>query len=138
MIINNIIKEQLLREAQFSANRSSGPGGQNVNKVNTAVELRFSVVESRTLEPAQKERILMKLRNRINSGGELLITAETERSQGKNREQVIRRFFELLEQALYIPKRRKKTCPTASSRLKRLKAKKIQGEKKLLRRPPEP
>ena len=110
MILTDIIKEQLLREAQFSANRSSGPGGQNVNKVNTAVELRFSVVESRTLEPAQKERILMKLKNRINSSGELLITAETERSQGKNREQVIRRFFELLEQALYIPKRRKKTC----------------------------
>jgi len=137
MKLPETIKEQLLAETRFSASRSGGPGGQNVNKVNSAVELRFSVVDSRVFNSEQKERILHRLKNRINIAGELVIFARAERTQGRNREDVIRRFFQLLERALTISKKRKRTYPTAASRINRLKSKKVQGEKKVLRRPPQ-
>ncbi len=136
MRFNESIKEKLLTETSFNTSRSGGPGGQNVNKVNTRVELRFSVTESQVLTPWQKQRVLAKLKNRITSGGELLISAQSERSQWKNRQTASQKFFELLEKALTPAKKRVKTKPTASSRFKRLEKKKQHAQKKQLRKPP--
>ncbi len=130
-------KEQLLSEVTFSASRGSGPGGQNVNKVSTKVELRFPVDESQTLTETQKQRILTKLKNRITTDGELVLTSSAERTQWRNREKVTQKFFELIEQALTPPKKRIKTKPTKASKLKRLENKKKQGQKKQLHKPPE-
>lgn len=137
MVLPDFIKEQLLTEVQFSASRSGGPGGQNVNKVNTKIELRFPVQESAVLDEMQKQLIVSKLKNRINNEGELLVTSSAERSQWRNREKATQKFFELIEMALTKPRKRKKTRPTAASRLKRLENKKQLGQKKQLRKPPD-
>jgi ribosome-associated protein len=138
MVLPDSIKEQLLAEVQFSASRSSGPGGQNVNKVNTKIELRFSVQQSAVLDENQKQLIVSKLKNRINNQGELLITSSAERTQWKNREKATQKFLELIEKALTKPRKRKQTKPTEASRLKRIENKKKQAQKKLFRKPPEP
>ncbi len=130
-------KSQLTSELLFSASRSSGPGGQNVNKVNTRVELRFSISKSEVLTFAEKERSFIKLKNRINSEGELILNSQSERSQLANKESVKELFFLLIEKALTVPRKRKKTAPTAASRIKRLESKKITALKKHLRKPPE-
>ncbi|MEE4198215.1 MAG: alternative ribosome rescue aminoacyl-tRNA hydrolase ArfB [Bacteroidales bacterium] len=129
-----ISKEVLLKELTFKAVRSSGSGGQHVNKVSTKVELRFDVDHSEGLSPEEKARIITKLSARISKEGILIITSDTARTQLRNKNQAIELFFELLEQALKKPKKRKKTKPTRSSKEKRLKAKKIQAEKKQLRK----
>jgi len=138
MVLPDSIKEQLLAEVQFTASRSGGPGGQNVNKVNTKAELRFPVQKSALLDEQQKQRIFLKLKNRINNQGELLLTSSAERTQWKNKEKATRKFFELIEKALTQPRKRKKTQPPAASRLKRLENKKKQAQKKLFRKPPGP
>jgi len=130
-------KEELLSEVTFSASRGGGPGGQNVNKVSTKVELRFDVNDSETLPETQKQRILSKLKNRITTDGELVLTSSVERTQWRNKEKVTQKFFELVEQALTPPKKRIKTKPTKASKAKRLENKKKQGQKKELRKPPE-
>lgn len=130
-------KNQLISELKFSASRSSGPGGQNVNKVNTRVELRFFITKSEVLTIEEKERLFVKLKNRINADGELILTSQSKRSQLANKEKVTELFFTLVEKALTVPKKRKKTVPTVSSRLKRLESKKNTAVKKQLRKPPE-
>lgn len=135
MFIAEERKRKLETEFAFSASRSSGPGGQNVNKVNTRVELRFSVFSSAFLTADEKQKIHIKLKNRINSEGELILTAQSERSQWRNREKVLAKFFELIETALTPTKRRIKTSPTSSSRIKRLENKKKMSLKKQLRKP---
>ena len=130
-------KIRLLSELKFTATRSSGPGGQNVNKVSSRVELRFSIEKSEELNQEEKERLYNKLKNRINAENELILTAQTERSQLVNKEKVTDLFYILLEKSLTIPKHRKRTSPTVSSKVKRLENKKITGFKKQLRRPPE-
>ena len=137
MVLPDSIKEQLLTEVQFSASRSGGPGGQNVNKVNTKIELRFSVQESEVFDEEQKQLILLKLKNRINNQGKLLVTSSAERTQWRNKEKATQIFFELIEIALTKPRKRKKTQPTAASLLKRIENKKKLGQKKQLRKPPE-
>ncbi|HKL31801.1 MAG TPA: alternative ribosome rescue aminoacyl-tRNA hydrolase ArfB, partial [Tangfeifania sp.] len=122
-------KEELLSEVTFSASRGGGPGGQNVNKVSTKVELRFDVNDSETLTETQKQRILSKLKNRITTDGELVLTSSVERTQWRNKEKVTQKFFELVEQALTPPKKRIKTKPTKASKAKRLENKKKQGQK---------
>ncbi len=129
-------KEKLMTEVQVSASRSGGPGGQNVNKVSTKIELRFPVDSSAELTDNEKKLIFSKLKNRINNDGELLVTSTTERSQWKNREKAEKKFIELLEKALTVQKRRKKTQPTAASKHKRVENKKKQAQKKALRKPP--
>lgn len=137
MILPEYLKEKLLSEVEFSASKSSGPGGQNVNKVNTQVELRFSVIHSEFLSAHEKELLLIKLKNRINSAGELILVSKAERSQLRNKGKVTNHFFSILEQTLTPAKKRIKTKPTLASKKKRLDAKKIKSKKKQLRRPPE-
>ncbi len=129
-------KSQLETEIKFSASRSSGPGGQNVNKVNTRVELRFSIPETSVFRDDQKTTLLQKLKNRINSEDELLLTSESERSQWRNKDKTKTLFFQLIETALTPPKKRIKTKPTKASRIKRMENKKLLAEKKARRKPP--
>lgn len=136
-LLSEIAKEKLINEFVFTASRSSGPGGQNVNKVNTRVELRFAIEASSVFSELEKYRVKERLKNRINSAGELLLSSETERTQLGNKEKVTEKCFALIEKALTRRKKRVKTKPTLSSQRKRLKSKKIKGVKKQLRQPPE-
>ncbi len=124
----------LSSELKFSASRSSGPGGQNVNKVNSKVELRFQVDQSELLSENEKFMINLHCRNRINSEGELIITVQTDRSQLKNKEEAIEKFYQLITKALTPRKNRRPSAPTRSSVERRLKLKKESSEKKQLRK----
>ena len=137
MVLSEELKTLLLNEIKFSASKSSGPGGQNVNKVNSKVELRFSIQTSDYIGETEKNLLLSKLKTRINSEGEIVLFAQSERSQIRNKELVTLRFFELIEKALTPVKRRKKTQPSKASKLKRLESKKHVSGIKRLRRPPE-
>ena len=121
------------RELHFDFIRSAGPGGQNVNKVATAVQLRFDVRASALPEEA-KERLLALAGHRATAEGELLIEARRYRAQEQNREDATQRFVELVRKALLPPKPRKKTRPTVASKAKRLEQKKRKGEVKRTRR----
>src|SRR5262249_21732451 len=113
--------------------RSSGPGGQNVNKVASAVELRFDVAKS-SLPPDVKERLLTLAGNRITADGVLLIDSREHRTQIQNREAARARFVALLQHAARRPKRRRATRPHAGAREKRLEAKQRRGDLKAARR----
>jgi ribosome-associated protein len=121
-------------EFEFSASRSSGPGGQNVNKVSTKIELRFNIRNSILLDEDEKQAIAEKLSNKINSNGELIIVSQSERSQLKNKEKAVERFFQLLSKALTPKKIRISTSPTKASKEKRLEEKRIHGMIKEKRR----
>lgn len=125
------------RELRFATSRSSGPGGQNVNKVNSRVELRFHIESSSILAEDEKQILLQKLKNRVTSDGELILVSQTERSQLKNKEKVIARFYKLVEKALEPDKKRLPTAPTLAARLKRLEGKKYNSRKKEDRKKPE-
>ncbi len=120
-------------ELHYSASRSSGPGGQNVNKVSSKVELRFHVASSVLLSDAEKEMIKEKLATRINAAGELILVSQVERSQLKNKERVTEKFYLLVSRALTPRKKRKATKPSAASREERLETKRRQSEKKARR-----
>lgn len=137
MILTDEIKKLLENEVRFSTSRSSGPGGQNVNKVNTRVELRFSVTETLIFDEGQKSRILEKLKNKINSAGELILFSQQGRTQMENKELVTINFFKVLESALRTRKARIKTAPSQASVKQRLETKKNISAKKKLRKPPE-
>ncbi|APQ17244.1 alternative ribosome rescue aminoacyl-tRNA hydrolase ArfB [Maribacter hydrothermalis] len=130
-------QEQILTELQFKAIRSSGPGGQHANKVSSKVELSFHIESTDGLTERQKKRALLKLGNKLSKEGLLILQCDESRSQHKNKELVIKRFFKLLEKALVIPKIRKKSKPTRSSIEKRLKSKKIASLKKVNRGKPD-
>jgi ribosome-associated protein len=137
MILTETRKQLLLSEFKFSATRSSGPGGQNVNKVNTQVELRFNTITTNLFSEREKLRIQIQLKNRINSEGELVLVSSVERSQLRNKDLVTVKFFDLIEKAITPVKRRIKTSPTKSSKRKRLEGKKLLSKKKQNRRRPE-
>ena len=137
MFISEERKKGLQTEFIYSATRSSGPGGQNVNKVNTRVELRFSIEKTQFLSSLEKNKIRFKLKNRINLDGELVLVSQVERSQWRNKEVVTEKFFMLIEKVLTPTKKRIKTMPTKSSRLKRLESKKKMSQKKQLRKSPD-
>lgn len=127
----NVLNERdFSPEFIFSASRSSGPGGQNVNKVSTKVELRFHVMNSTILSLEEKNLLHEKLANRIAREGELVIVSQSERSQLKNKEAVIEKFYHLLKRALTPRKKRKTTHPPLESIEKRLEEKRIRAEKK--------
>lgn len=120
------------RELQFEYIRASGPGGQNVNKVATAAQLRFDVRSSSLPEEA-KARLISLAGKRVSSGGILMIEAKRFRTQEQNRADAIRRFVELARKSLSKPKARARTVPTKAAREKRLKEKKARGEIKRIR-----
>lgn len=118
------------KEFQFKTSRSSGPGGQNVNKVETKVELLFAVYSSEVLTEEEKEILAKKAANKIDQEGILHLTAQDKRSQIQNKELVVRKFYDLLRKAFEKKKIRKATKPSKTAIEKRLKAKKLQAEKK--------
>ncbi len=130
-------REQLGKELKFTATRSSGPGGQHVNKVSTKVELRFSIGQSVFFDELKKQKLRLKLAGKINKEDELILVSDTERSQLKNKEKVSERFFRLVEDALTPEKKRIKTKPSKAAKLKRIEAKKQLSEKKKMRKNPK-
>jgi len=121
------------REVEERFVRASGPGGQNVNKVSTAVELRFDVSAS-SLPSDVKGRLLVLAASRVTADGVLLIDSREHRTQARNREAARERLVELIAQAARTPRRRKATKPRRAAREKRLEAKKLRGRVKALRR----
>lgn len=121
-------------ELHFETMRASGPGGQKVNKVATAVQLRFDVLHSPSLPEDVRWRLMRLAQNRINKDGVLIVNARRFRTQERNRQDAIDRLVELLRQAATKPKQRRKTKPTRASQERRLRAKRRRGERKQLRR----
>ena len=118
------------REFRFRASRSSGKGGQHVNKVSTKVELVFNVLKSKILDMDEKFLLKERLANKLSSEGDLRIVSEMTRSQLKNKEIAMERFYKLLEKGLARAKYRAPTGPTRASVERRYKAKHLRGEKK--------
>ncbi len=118
----------------FQTSRSGGPGGQNVNKVSTKVELRFNISGTTLLSDGEKNLIFKKLKNKINKESELILVSQSERTQLLNKQNVIEKFYDLVAKALTTPVKRRATRPTLSSQLKRIETKKIRGQVKITRR----
>lgn len=132
------MRDCLVRELSYRTSRSSGPGGQHVNKTESRVELLWSPQKSRCLSEAQKNLIHERLHFRISDEGVLIMGCEKHRSQHQNREEVTDRFLHLIQVSIVPVKKRRPTKPTRSSIEKRISSKKIRGEvKRSRRKPPE-
>ncbi len=127
-----------MSELRFRFARSSGPGGQHVNRSATQVELLFDVAGSPSLDETQRRRVLTKLKSRLDKEGVLHLVSQETRSQLRNREEVVERFQALMRDALRVPRRRRPTRPTRAARERRLEEKRRRGETKRGRRPVQP
>jgi ribosome-associated protein len=126
----HIPQEELL----FTYARSSGAGGQNVNKVNSKAILRWVPAASRVLSLEMRERFFKKFASRLTGEGELVIMSDRFRDQGRNAADCMEKLVEMIESVRYAPKKRRATKPTFGSKMRRLKEKKVHGEKKQSRR----
>lgn len=126
----------IIQELQFKAIRSSGPGGQHANKVSSKVELTFDIPNSKGLSAEEKNRLFFKLKSKLSKENVLTLQCDESRSQHKNKDIVIKRFFELVKKALLLPKKRKRTKPSRGAIEKRLQAKKRAALKKVNRSKP--
>lgn len=120
-------------ELEFTYARSRGPGGQNVNKTNSAALLRWNLWNSQSLTPEMKERLFAKLESKLTEEGDLLIRSDVHRDQDQNRSECIERLHETLAKALFVPKKRLATKPTRGATRRRLSSKKAHSEIKSLR-----
>ena len=132
--IKGISINEIYPELIFSASRSGGPGGQNVNKVNSKVTLRWDVQHSNLINEQQKNRVQLKLDKFINKVGEVVLSAETSRSQLMNKEEALKKLNALLINAFHTRKPRKNTKPTKASVARRLASKKRHSQKKTMRK----
>ena len=123
------------REIKEEFVRASGPGGQNVNKVSTAVKLRFNIIKSPSLPDDIRARLIRLAGKRMTDKGVLVIDARRFRTQERNRQDALERLVRLIEKASEIPKPRKKTRPSAASKQRRLDDKHRRGEIKRMRKP---
>jgi len=123
-------------ELRFRFSRSGGPGGQNVNRVATRVELLFDLAGSPSLTEEQRQRARQALASYLDAAGTLRLAADSRRSQWRNRQEVVRRFRALLRQALRVPKRRRATTPPPQAHEERLAAKRQRSQVKRLRGQP--
>lgn len=135
MVINSRLKIPL-REFRFSFARSSGPGGQNVNKVSSKATLRWPVLASRSLPDSVRQRFLAKYRRRVTAEGELVITSQRFRDAGRNVADCLEKLRNMLAESAVTPKTRKPTKPTRASVRRRLQTKQKRSRKKQLRRKP--
>lgn len=132
-----IASRDFLPEIQFQTSRSSGPGGQNVNKLETRVTLRFNLNNSNVFTEEEKETLRKKWEKQLTNEGELLISSEEHRNQLRNKDNTISKFRKAVEQAFTKPKFRKKTKPSKGAIEKRLTSKKNHSDKKAMRKPPK-
>lgn len=126
----NLRERDFSKEIEIKASRSSGKGGQNVNKVSTKIELVFDVNASELLNEEEKSLVMEKLANRISKEGKLVLQSQESRSQFTNKEIAIEKLYTLLENALKKEKPRKKTKPSIAKKQERLQGKKVISEKK--------
>lgn len=129
--------EKLQGEVAFTTARSSGPGGQNVNKVNSKVILKWDIQNSASITEDQKLLLLSKLRSHLTKEGVMVVVSQDTRSQFANKEDAIKKLNELLRKAFTVKKKRKPTKPSKSSKKKRVDEKKQRGEKKKWRKNPD-
>jgi ribosome-associated protein len=138
MLASHVIVTHSLKipfaELQFRTSRSGGPGGQNVNKLETRVELLFDVANSPFIPEHLRQRLLSNLSSKLDSAGILRVVAQDSRSQWKNKQFAIERLAALLKSALKVRKKRISTKPTRTAREDRLRMKKVRGETKRLRK----
>lgn len=128
---------KLIKELNFKATRSSGAGGQHVNKVSSKIELFFDIENSTEFSEEEKSLLLKNLAIRLTKENILILTCDESRSQHKNKELVIKRFLEIIKQGLIVPKKRKPTKPSKASLRKKAENKRKQAFKKALRRKPD-
>ncbi len=121
-------------ELSYSFARSSGPGGQHVNKTNTKVTLSWNLLNSRCLSQTKKDSIANKLSSLITVDGRITISSDRFRSQDRNKDDCLEKFIKLVQKAALVPKKRKKTRPSKASKMKRLDNKKNRGKTKELRK----
>ena len=127
----------LYHELEFTASRSSGPGGQNVNKVNSKISVRFDVIRSNILTEAEKSTLLRKLSSHLTKDGVLMLSAQDKRSQLENKDAVIEKMERLIAKAFEVRKARRASKPSKSSVEKRITKKKVHSEKKQWRQKPD-